>query len=288
MAMKTTPETVIDSKTWGITELPYFKDKKALILGGAFYGPVVALFAACGFGKAETVADADLVVFVGGADIDPALYNQKPLPHTSFHKARDDMEVDVYIECVALRKPMYGICRGAQFLHAMNGGELWQHVEGHAGPDHVIYDIEEDCYVTATSVHHQMLALNDRIDVLACTKDQVSRKFYSDTMVIDLDKEGDNNGVEIEIEAGAYHDTRCLFVQGHPEIGSDEYRSWCMVKLFDFMRELEEEVADDDDLPWGADGDPDARYAAAIAAAADAEEVDPQEQIELWRSVAMM
>jgi hypothetical protein len=288
MAMKTNMSTVVDNKTWGVTELPIFKNKKALILPGAFYGPCVALFAECGFGKAETVEEADLVVFIGGADIDPALYGQKPLPKTFYHKSRDDFEVDIFIECVRLKKPMYGICRGAQFLQAMNGGELWQHVEGHAGPDHLIYDIEEDCYVKATSVHHQMLSLNDRIDVLACTKDQISRKFYSDTMVVDLDKPGDNNGVEIEIEAGAYHDTRCLFVQGHPEIGCDEYRSWCMVKLYDFLREIDEEVADE--IPFDMGNSLDTQYALGIAVAADKpdDSVDPQEAIELWRAAALI
>jgi gamma-glutamyl-gamma-aminobutyrate hydrolase PuuD len=126
---------------------------------------------------------------------------------------------------------MFGICRGAQLLHALNGGELWQHVQGHNGPDHVIYDIDEDVYVTATSYHHQMLALNDKIEVIAVTKEQLGRTFMSDNMSITIGEQE----VELEIEAGSYAKTKCFFVQGHPEVGSVEYKSWTMWKLNELL-----------------------------------------------------
>lgn len=243
----------MDSKTYAVRSLPDFTGKKAMILGGAFYGSVVSFMAAAGFEKADHVMEADVVVFVGGVDISPELYGQKKLPQTQSPSIRRDQEEKViYDECVRLGIPMFGICRGAQFLHAMNGGDLWQHVENHGGDDHLIYDLEEDVFVNATSYHHQMLALNSTIDVIAVCKDQVSRKFHSDTMVLDLDKEGDNNGVEIEIEAGAYHATKCFFVQGHPEVGDAYYRSWTLHKLHDIMEQWEASpeapVTNDDDV----------------------------------------
>lgn len=234
-------ETVDNVNVWAIKEMPSFEGWKAFVLPGAFYGQCVALFAKAGFERAVSVEEADVVVFIGGVDVNPELYGERAIAQTQMPSpARDNLEIEVYKKCIELGKPMYGICRGAQFLHAMNDGTLWQHVEGHAGPDHYIYDTEDDCLVMATSLHHQMLALNDRIDVLAVCKDQISRKFHSADMVLDLDREGSNASVEIEIEAGIYWDTRCFFVQGHPEVGSEEYQSWAMTKFWEFCNELAE------------------------------------------------
>src|SRR3546814_18138869 len=113
---------------------------------------------------------------------------------------------------------MFGICRGAQFLHVMNKGALWQHVEGHAGPDHYIYDLNDDCLVIATSLHHQMLALNDTIDVVACCKEQVSTVFRSADMVLDLKKEFSNADVDLKFEARIYWDPTFFFLPVPPAL----------------------------------------------------------------------
>jgi gamma-glutamyl-gamma-aminobutyrate hydrolase PuuD len=258
MSMVTSNRT---TKKWAGTQLPQFEGKKALILGGAFFGDVVRLFAEAGFERATTVEDADVVVFNGGVDVDPELYGASRHPRTQTpSKQRDEYEKAVYAEALDRDKIMFGICRGAQFLHVMNGGELWQDVEGHSGRDHEIYDCENDVFVTATSYHHQMLALNTTIDVLAVCKDQISHRFESDTMRLDIVK-GD---VEIEIEAGYYKETKCLFVQGHPEVGSPEYRSWSMSALKDFM-----------------DGH-------MFDTESPADDPDIESQIELWRAQQMM
>lgn len=233
---------IVDAiNVWHVKDMPSFEGWKVFILPGAFYGQCVSLFAKAGFERAVSVEEADVVVFIGGVDVNPELYGERALVYTQTPSpARDNLEMEVYEKCVQMGKPMFGICRGAQFLHVANKGTLWQHVEGHAGPDHYIYDVEDDCLVMATSLHHQMLALNDRIDVLAVCKDQVSKKFHSEDMIIDLAKEGANAEVEIEIEAGMYWDTRCFFVQGHPEVGSELYQSWAMHKFWEFCEALTE------------------------------------------------
>ena len=190
-------------------------------------------------GEAD-VEDADLVVFIGGADVDPSLYNQETLPISSTNRARDDLEEEVYKKCVDLNIPMFGICRGAQFLHVMNGGELWQDVDNHAGRDHFIIDTEEDVRIQANSFHHQMIMLNSNIEVLAVCEDRISTSFKSPDFILNLSRVGTNSPTEIEIEAGYYEETQCLFVQGHPEVGCDQYKSWCMTKLYDFLLEWED------------------------------------------------
>ena len=99
--------------------------------------------------------DYDLLCFTGGTDINPRLYGEWPDPHTQYpDRARDLYEQDMFMDAYRRKIPMVGICRGAQFLHAMNGYKLHQHVDGHHG-NHMIYTEKET--IMATSDHHQMM-----------------------------------------------------------------------------------------------------------------------------------
>ena len=111
----------------------------------------------------------------------------------------------------------------------------------------VIYDIDDDVYVTATSLHHQMLQFNKDMDLIACTKEQVATSFETADTITHVDKDSEDGSIELEIEAGCYALTKCFFVQGHPEIGNEYYRSWTMNKLFTLMMEWgsSDPVADD-------------------------------------------
>lgn len=216
---------------WVETTIPCFDGKKVFVLQGAMYAQVVTMMAKAGFDKAEVVTDADLVVFTGGSDVDPSLYGDDRCDETRYtNPERDAFEKQVFVTCVENNIPMFGICRGAQFLHVMNGGKLWQDVDGHSGPDHYIYDIDEDKRVLVTSLHHQMLKFNEKMELLACCEKQIATNFK--------DGEGTTrDDTMIEVEAGYYHQTKCFFVQGHPEVGSDEFQSWTFHKLEDILLE---------------------------------------------------
>lgn len=218
---------------WTERKLPDFTGKKAFVLPGAFYGSVVALMAEAGFTRATRVEEADVVVFVGGSDVDPSTYDEEKLPTTSSSLDRDIVEKTYYHKCVRLGVPMFGICRGAQFLHVMNGGKLWQHVDGHGGNDHDIVDHELGMVVSSTSLHHQMLIPCPDLQIIATTTHQISDRFLAAGEQVYL-KDG---GRETEVEAGCFPETGCFFVQGHPEIGCAEYRSWTMTRLEEFMND---------------------------------------------------
>ena len=231
MSKKTSTAGTAD---WKVKTLPDFKGKKAFVLPGAFYSACVGLMAEAGFTRATSVADSDVVVFIGGEDINPALYGQKNVK-SYFTQERDDLEVEIYKRAQELGKVCFGICRGAQFLHAMNGGTLWQDVNNHAGRSHYIVDLDEDCRVLATSMHHQMLQDNDTLEVVAVAEEQVATSFIDEDLHIDLNGKGVNASHEVEVEAGTYPKTKCFFVQGHPEVGNPEYRSWTMQRLYDYF-----------------------------------------------------
>lgn len=229
-AMRNTAPDITKANRWETGKMPSFKGKKAYILQGAFFGEIVALFAEAGFTRAATIYEADVVVFAGGADIDPALYGHKNVASYTYPE-RDKIEQWTFNECIKNNICMYGICRGAQLLHALNGGTLWQDVNNH-GRSHDIIDTEWGVIVESTSIHHQMLQWNDKIEVIAECPELNATRFQDESKTMHV-----SNMYEMEIEGGIYRDTGCFFVQGHPEVGSPQYRSWCMTRFEEFFND---------------------------------------------------
>lgn len=172
--------------------------------------------------KADSPDTADLVVFTGGADVDPQLYGEVKHATTYFSTARDNRDMTLYSECLEKGIPMFGVCRGSQFLHVMNGGKLYQEVDGHTG-DHPIYDIKKKQHIQrVSSVHHQMVIANRSLgmEVIADThKAKVRWKNPTDKVI----------GQMSDVEAFFYPDTCCFGVQGHPEYkGYHQFLKWTL------------------------------------------------------------
>ena len=110
--------------------------------------------------KKELPEDADVVIFTGGIDVNPALYGEDAHPSVTFDTRRDEADMVVYQQCIEQGIPMFGVCRGAQFLHVMNGGKLNQDVDNHNG-DHGMWDPKDRRFIDKiSSVHHQMVIPN--------------------------------------------------------------------------------------------------------------------------------
>lgn len=180
------------------------------------------MFARANCYKAKSLEESDLVVFTGGPDVDPVYYGEARHHATRVNPDRDAADIDDYLKCLELGIPMFGVCRGAQFLHVMNGGKLYQHVDGHYG-SHRIFDIAGKTTIpNVSSVHHQMCIANKEggMEVLACTK-QATERWLND-------KEKTDN-IGYDVEAFFYRDTCCLGVQGHPEYaGHPEFTKWVL------------------------------------------------------------
>lgn len=218
--------------TWGMTCLPPLRDLLVHVLPGPGYASVVSLFCDAGAKKAKSHLDADLVVFLGGTDVSPSLYRENPVEEvTHTDPGRDARESTVFQACKTKGVAMMGICRGAQFLHVMNGGKLWQHVDNHTKP-HLIYDVEEDLTVVTSSTHHQMMRYDDDIgmNLIAITEEAVATFVKSEEEKLDVDRDA-----IIEVEACFYSDTKCLCIQGHPEFGPPEFTSWSFHKLHELL-----------------------------------------------------
>lgn len=186
------------------------------------------LFARAYCSETDKIEDADLVVFGGGSDVSPELYGAQPHKMTRANRKRDDRDIALYTKAVSIGAPMLGVCRGAQFLHVMNGGKLFQHVTGHYG-DHGMFDKQGLKRVSkVSSTHHQMCMANPSSDIVVIGESwgqSKERHVTDDTKFLESGH---------DIEAYYYPSTGCLGIQGHPEYrGYHEFAKWALQLIED-------------------------------------------------------
>lgn len=127
------------------------------------------------------VQELDALVLQGGSDVAPQTYGQTPIdPRWEGDVVRDRYELALLRTFVAQRKPVLGVCRGAQLLNVAFGGTLYQDIlsqcpAAHAHVDTDLYDqLEHDVtflqgsaftrlypnasQLRVTSIHHQAVA----------------------------------------------------------------------------------------------------------------------------------
>lgn len=160
--------------------------------------------------------DADIAIFTGGEDVNPAHYGAEKHPQTYFSN-RDIHEIEVYNKIAELDniKLVLGICRGAQLLCVLNKGLLIQDVSDHAGRPHNIYFPDSNKTMRITSLHHQMLyPFNlDPSSYKIIAHSSVKRSSYYEGDLIDPEK------VDVEPEIVLFKNTVPeLAIQGHPEV----------------------------------------------------------------------
>lgn len=162
----------------------------------------------------DDLKDADIVLFTGGEDVDPSLYNCEKHPTTWSNIKRDQEELEIFKK-IKHNQLALGICRGSQFLCVANGGILIQDCFGHClASTHPITDGNR--HVEITSTHHQMQYpyLLDRNDynVLFWASNRLSYYYKGNNIRREPPEEP---------EVVYYHvngNPQCLAIQGHPEI----------------------------------------------------------------------
>lgn len=79
----------------------------------------------------------DGLVLQGGADISPLAYGEQPLkPEWAGDAMRDRYEIELVQAFTAARKPVLGICRGAQLINVALGGSLHQDIPHHRSDEY--------------------------------------------------------------------------------------------------------------------------------------------------------
>jgi putative glutamine amidotransferase len=84
----------------------------------------------------ETLAALDGILFSGGSDLDPRLYEQEAHPETfGVAEERDDAELALLEGALARDMPVLAVCRGSQVLNVARGGDLVQHLPDVVGDE---------------------------------------------------------------------------------------------------------------------------------------------------------
>lgn len=167
---------------------------------------------------------ADVIVFTGGEDINPKLYNEQDAYSQYVNDERD--RKDILVAKTSNQKIKIGICRGAQFLNCvLNGGRLWQDCDNHENGPHHIKDYLEDRVLMVNSVHHQMMIPGHDAIVIAGAEVSEYKYGYETTWKRPM-KATKIDPDLIDAEVIWYKKTQCLCVQFHPEYAHRETREY--------------------------------------------------------------
>ena len=163
--------------------------------------------------KSINLDNVRLVVFTGGADVNPSLYGDVKHPKTHCAEKRDWYEGQIFKKALERKIPCFGICRGAQLLCVMSGGKLNQHSPNHYLSHELI--IEDGREIKTNSSHHQVQLPTIDSKIIAWTI---------------------SPNEKLEAEAVEYPTINSAGVQFHPEAFSEDHEALL------FTREMVEKL----------------------------------------------
>lgn len=241
-------ETIMAAKTGSID--PKSEDKKVLMfrdhclvfpelwMNVLVVGPPVDtrgfnhLFARGYCKKANSIEDADLVVFTGGPDVDPSYYGEEPHDSCYLDPERDYADIGMYLACLDAGVAMTGVCRGAQFLAVMNGYKLFQDVDGHQGEHKMWCQRTKTVIDRVSSVHHQSVRPGQGLEILGWSNVSTIKHLNPKKTIEARNK----NAPLLDVEAYFIRDTCCLGVQGHPEYkGYNAFAKWYLETIYNYI-----------------------------------------------------
>ncbi|MDT7545810.1 MAG: putative glutamine amidotransferase [Actinomycetota bacterium] len=220
--MSGTPRPLIGITTyreqarWGTWDLP------AVLLPASYPDAVFEaggepVLLPTGAGSAAVVTRLDGLVLAGGADVDPALYDETPGAHTTILRPdRDATELAGLEAALARDLPVLAICRGMQLLNVALGGDLVQHLP--ELPDTDCHDpgpgsfARRSVRIAPNTVLHGLLGDTASAD---CHHHQALGRIATELTPVAWAEDGTIEAVEAAARSF------CLAVQWHPEAGDD-------------------------------------------------------------------
>lgn len=160
------------------------------------------------------VAALDGVVFTGGRDIDPSLYEEEPHEQTEppDHR-RDRFELAVMRAVIDADLPFLAVSRGMHVLNLARGGTLTQHLPGHR-PDPVKY-VPHDVLLRADTRLGGMFG--GSVSVLAAHHQAPAPGRLGDGVTLSGWSPGDEVTEAVEVDGHRF----AIGVHWHPEEGDD-------------------------------------------------------------------
>ena len=191
----------------------------------------------------------DALLLWGGTDIWSGYYNEEPIQNNqcgTTPSKRDDAEYRAMLYAKARNIPIIGVCRGAQFMCAFDGGRIIQHTTGHRNGPHTMTCIkghngiygEEVMEISTSSCHHQMMYPYDiPHQLLGWSSERLSQCYLANPKDKSSDKMFDLMLDKPEPEIVYFPRIKGLGIQGHPEwMGiNTPFVEYCNQLVVDFL-----------------------------------------------------
>lgn len=161
--------------------------------------------------------ESDIVLFEGGPDLNPKLYNHKQSRKTKFDNERDYMDLKVLDKAIQDEKCIIGICRGAQLICVAAGGKLIQNMEHKEVHDLNTFDGFTFKNVVSTHKQLQYPQASDLVEkedyyILGSHEVYNAKGRYLNGKTIDREE------TTKDIEICYYPKIKALAIQTHPEL----------------------------------------------------------------------
>ena len=165
----------------------------------------------------EIAEHIDGLFLAGGYDIDPTLFGEEPHPNLGvIIPSRDAFELALTKKVLELKKPILGVCRGAQILNIAVGGDMYQDITTQVKTDLLQHQQKAPrfhgshfVHVTEGSLLHRLTGL-ERLKVNS-RHHQANRQVPQPMIVSGIS----SDGIVEAIESTKHH--FALGVQWHPE-----------------------------------------------------------------------
>ena len=89
----------------------------------------------------ELAARSDGMIITGGWDVDPHLYTDNVSEQSRYDARMDVLDALLLDAFYKAKKPVFGICRGIQFINVHFGGTLIQDIETEKGIPNLVHNI---------------------------------------------------------------------------------------------------------------------------------------------------
>lgn len=150
--------------------------------------------------NADEATRCDGILFTGGSDITPSFYNEEKTDKCGKTNAkRDETEKKIFDEFYKTGKPIFGICRGMQFINVCLGGSVYQDITDIQKEKHkdsakmfnnyhkvriekesLLSDIFGKEEITVNSTHHQAVkTLGEKLKTAAVSHDGFIESYES-------------------------------------------------------------------------------------------------------------
>jgi putative glutamine amidotransferase len=114
-------------------------------------------------GVADYARELDALVLMGGSDVCPETYGERPLrAEWNGDRIRDDYEIALLRAFIDAGRPVLGICRGAQVINVAFGGTLYQDLATQLPGvlNHRNWDVyAENCHATSIVAGSRLASL---------------------------------------------------------------------------------------------------------------------------------